>query len=386
MRVLKKLLNILLKSFPMFDVVHIITTIERGGAENQLLILVREQVTRGLKIAVIPLKGRAELQQEFLNLGVVVFSEFTSYSLFDQIHACKKIASETRIVHCHLPRAELIGALVSSRTTLVVSRHNTEPFFPGAPKLVSRYLSRFVFSRAKGCIAISKAVADYLVASSEIPKISEAEIILYGFDNEFSNYIDPRKDIEVDLLARLQESKLVVTTIGRLTAQKDYPTLFSAFALILKTEPNSILLVIGEGELLLELKEMSKVLGISNQIVWVGKTKNVASYLSISDVFVLTSKYEGFGLVLLESMSLNVPIIASNNSAIREVLTPEHRGLVDTGDQKEFASRILDSRSEPLRSAILKFQSKRFRDFSPQKMELDIFRLYSRLTNFTSSC
>jgi glycosyltransferase involved in cell wall biosynthesis len=90
-------------------------------------------------------------------------------------------------------------------------------------------------------------------------------------------------------------------------------------------------------------------------------------------------------LVLLESMSLNVPIIASNNSAIREVLTPEHRGLVDTGDQKEFASRILDSRSEPLRSAILKFQSKRFRDFSPQKMELDIFRLYSRLTNFTSS-
>ena len=369
----------------MFDVVHVITTIERGGAENQLLILVREQVSRGLKIAVIPLKGRLELQQEFLELGVAVFSEIACYSFWKQIGACKKIAANTRVVHCHLPRAELLGALISNRASLVVSRHNTEAFFPGAPKFLSRYLSRFVVGRAQGCIAISKAVADYLVMSAEIPTNLEVEVILYGFDSNFSNDADPRKDIEVNLLTQLQETKLVVTTIGRLTAQKDYPTLFRAFELVVKTEPSSILLVIGEGELLLELKELSDALGISSRIVWVGKTKSVASFLSTSGVFVLTSKYEGFGLVLLESMSLNVPIIASNNSAIREVLTPRHKGLVGTGDYKEFASRILASRNEPLRSTILEFQSKRLEDFSPKKMEADIFRLYSRLTNLRSS-
>ncbi|CAN1484240.1 RfaG Glycosyltransferase [Candidatus Nanopelagicaceae bacterium] len=361
----------------MFDVTHIITTIERGGAENQLLILAREQVRRGLRIAVIPLKGRLELQSDFMKLGVTVFSEIASYGLGRQMIACRKIASDSHIVHCHLPRAELIGAIISKSSKLVVSRHNTESFFPDAPSFLSRSLSRFVLSRSKSSIAISTAVADYLVTSGELPRGIKPEVVLYGLDSDFAKKFNTEKDIDADILARLRGANFVVTTIGRLAAQKDYPTLFSAFQLVLATEPNSVLVVIGEGDLLLELKELSHNLGISGQIIWIGKTHNVASYLSLSDIFVLTSKYEGFGLVLLEAMLLNVPIVASRNSAIREVLTPEHAGLVETGDYENFAEKFLIFRNERNRSQLLEFQAARLTNFSPSKMEAAIFQIYS---------
>lgn len=362
----------------MFDVTHIITTIERGGAENQLLILAQQQVRRGLKVAVIPLKGRLELQSAFEELGVHVFSRIGSLGLGRQIVECRKVAANSLIVHCHLPRAELIGALVANSSNLVVSRHNTESFFPGAPSFLSKFLSKFVLRRTKSCIAISIAVANYLVSSGELPRNLKAEVILYGVDTDLSNKINPLGDIDAEILARLKNASFVVTTIGRLAPQKDYPTLLEAFRLVQLTEPNSILVVIGEGKLLSELTETSRSLGIYNRIIWVGKTQSIASFLSLSDTFVLTSKYEGFGLVLLEAMSLNVPIIASRNSAIREVLTPEHIGLVETGDYEGFANKILISRTEPHRSSLLNFQAERLKDFSPSSMEAAVYRVYSR--------
>jgi len=364
----------------MFDVTHIITTIERGGAENQLLILVREQIKRGMRVAVVPLKGKLELQGDFQELGVSVFHEIASYGLLKQILACNKIASGSRNVHCHLPRAELIGALVSHAAKLVISRHNTEPFFPGAPKYASILLSRMVSSRARGCIAISEAVKQYLIDSREVPEHLNTQVILYGVDERFAERVDPLAHIEAGIMNRAREADIVVTTIGRLTEQKDYPTILSAFEEICKSNPKALLFIIGEGEMDERLKALAIKLGVSGRIAWIGKTPNVASYLAISDVFILASKYEGFGLVLLEAMSLNVPIVGSDNSAIREVLTSKHPGLVQTGDYENFARKVLSAKNDSLRLSILELQSKRLNDFSPRVMENLVYRMYNHHT------
>jgi glycosyltransferase involved in cell wall biosynthesis len=333
-----------------------------------------------MRVAVIPLKGKLELQRDFQELGVSVFHEIASYSLLRQILACNKIASGSRNVHCHLPRAELIGALVSHAAKLVISRHNTEPFFPGAPKYASILLSRMVSSRAGGFIAISEAVKQYLIDSREIPERLNTQVILYGVDERFAERANPLAHVEAGILNRAQEADLVVTTIGRLTEQKDYPTILSAFEEICKSNQKALLLIIGEGEMDEQLKALAIKLGISGNISWIGKTPNVASYLAISDVFILASKYEGFGLVLLEAMSLNVPIVGSDNSAIREVLTSEHPGLVRTGDYGNFARRVLSAQNDPLRLLILELQSKRLNDFSPRIMENLVYRMYNHDT------
>ena len=147
----------------MKSVVHLITTIARGGAENQLKVVVREQVRSGIKVKVIYLKDLPELREELRDAGAEVIDILEGKSFLRQTHTLKRFLKNYHgVVHAHLPRAELLAAVSSPKDSLIVSRHNSEPFFPGAPALVSKLLSRFVESKAIRVIAISEAVKKYL--------------------------------------------------------------------------------------------------------------------------------------------------------------------------------------------------------------------------------
>ena len=87
-----------------------------------------------------------------------------------------------RIVHAHLPRAQLMAALAGSFNPIVSSRHDAEPFFHDAPKLVSRLLALLVDFRSSKQIAISKVVRDGMVERKEVFKNSEIAVIHYGFE------------------------------------------------------------------------------------------------------------------------------------------------------------------------------------------------------------
>ena len=94
----------------MKKVYHLITTILRGGAENQLLVVVEEQVRQGLEVHVVYLKGEAELEQDLLSIGATVHHELVGkFPLCQPWHMTKLIAGEKIILHAHLPRAELVG-------------------------------------------------------------------------------------------------------------------------------------------------------------------------------------------------------------------------------------------------------------------------------------
>ena len=153
----------------MKSVVHLITTIARGGAENQLKVVVREQVRSGFEVKVIYLKDLPELRQELQNSGAEVIDILEGKNVLAQIRTLKRFFKNYRgVVHAHLPRAELLAAVSSPKDSLIVSRHNSEPFFPGVPAFVSKLLSRFVESKAIRVIAISEAVKKYLLESGEI--------------------------------------------------------------------------------------------------------------------------------------------------------------------------------------------------------------------------
>jgi hypothetical protein len=137
-------------------VFHLITTIERGGAENQLLILAREQVTNGLNVHIVFLKGDPELKSEFLSIGAKVHSDLVGLSPFIQPFVFGKLLrGQDVIVHSHLPRAELVAAFAPARFKFFTSRHNSEPFFPGAPRFISNALARLIEVRANKIIAIT---------------------------------------------------------------------------------------------------------------------------------------------------------------------------------------------------------------------------------------
>src|SRR5699024_12851263 len=105
--------------------------------------------------------------------------------------------------------------------------------------------------------------------------------------------------------------------MSRLIELKDQKTLIKAFANLNRKDTK--LVIIGEGPKKLELQQLAKSLNILNQVHFLGWVDNPFPILRRSDVFVLTSKFEGFGNVLVEAMICETPVISSDRSEERRV-------------------------------------------------------------------
>jgi glycosyltransferase involved in cell wall biosynthesis len=141
--------------------------------------------------------------------------------------------------------------------------------------------------------------------------------------------------------------------------------------------PKSTLLLVGGGEEKNNLENLARNLGINESIEWIGRTSRIAECLSRMDIFVLSSLYEGFGLVLLEAMDAGVPIIASNNSAIPEVLGEDFTGLVQTGAVDGFVTKMNEYTKQSMRVKVLSDQNVRLKSFSAEVMCSKISKIYS---------
>jgi glycosyltransferase involved in cell wall biosynthesis len=358
-------------------VTHLITTIERGGAEKQLLTLASEQVKSGLKVEVFFLKGKPDLKNEFESSGVKVNNLLVGKSFLKQIYILSKyLRKNLSPIHAHLPQSELLAAIVVRNKYFVFSRHNAEPFWPGGPQVISNLFSKFVCKRASQGIAISNAVKSYLITRGEVPSGYTIDVVYYGFQNDI-----PTNAAGLGLITNImnsQSSNYKIGTIGRLVPQKDYPTLLSAFSNVLKSVPNIELYVVGEGYLQKNLIESSKSLGINDKIHWLGKTEYIKEFLSKIDLFILPSKYEGFGLVLLEAMIAKKPIIAANNSAIPEVLGKTYEGLFSTGNIKvlsELIKKVISDKN--LSERLVQSYSSQLNLFDPSKMNIVLKKVYT---------
>ena len=358
-------------------VTHLITTIERGGAEKQLLTLASEQVQSGLNVVVLYLKGKPDLRNEFEAAGVEVNNLLVGKSFLKQIFLLSKyLRKNPSPVHAHLPKSELLAAIVVRNKYFIFSRHNSEPFWPGGPRIISNLLSKYVCTRASQGIAISNAVKSYLIKRGEIPTGYTIDVVYYGFQKDTSTNAAGLGLITNAMAG--QSSNYKIGTIGRLVPQKDYPTLLSAFSSVLKSMLNIDLYVVGEGHLQKDLIELSKSLGIKDKVHWIGKTEYIKEFLSKIDLFVLSSKYEGFGLVLLEAMVAKKPIVAANNSAIPEVLGKTYEGLFSTGDVNALAQQIKTAiTSNSFSEGLVQSYASQLNLFDPIEMNRNIKNVYS---------
>jgi len=352
----------------MRKILHVITTINRGGAENQLLILARAQNKLGCEVEVIFLKGEPELLVDFESSGVKVNSFLHGKNPLIQLYLFRKyIRKYSGVIHAHLPRAELLSAL--SIRDFVFSRHNAEAFFPGAPRMISVALSRFVSTRAKLGIAISEAVRTFLYQSKEIGKHCDIPVVYYGIESAAKkNQLSPA----------VAGNHPKIGTISRLVPQKDLRTLITAFSLMLSEFPKAELLIAGSGQLEIELKEFVKYLGVDSQTKWLGRMADTESFYLSINTFVLSSTYEGFGLVLLEAMNYGVPVVATNVSAIPEVIGFDNPLISDLSNPDSFADNIIKSLDDGNRKSILTYQSERIAEFSTDTLVQKLERLYAK--------
>jgi glycosyltransferase involved in cell wall biosynthesis len=351
----------------MTRVFHLITTIERGGAENQLLILCEEQSKLGLDINVFYLKGLPSLEKEFKQIGVRVHR--ITGNPIRQLYRLRRFVknSSVDILHAHLPRAELLASLAISGVPFVISRHNAERFLPNGPVFLSKILSRFVIKKSSARISISRYVDQFIQQSGESVKELPFSTIYYGYrfgEQKFRSRTSKRE-------------KLELITIGRLVPQKDYITLLTALSMLSKRNLQFGMVVLGEGPLESELKELARVLGIEDFVSWRGKVENVFDFLLDADFFILSSVYEGFGLVLLEAMDAEVPIICSKIPTFVELLGLEYSGFFSVQNPESLTQTLMFAQEH--KNKLLSEMKSRKATFDAQNMANQVNALYKKV-------
>lgn len=354
-------------------VTHIITTLDSGGAENQLLLLVAEQVKLGLQVSIIYLKGSGNLKKEFLKVGATVEDKIVNHNIFIQIFMLRNYSKNSKaIVHLHLPQAELTWFFTFRRAFTVISRHSGGQFYSRVPKCISSLLSNLALVRCNTCIAISRHVFDYLIESKEIRNQKKLVIVEYGFSKDFffSNMAG-QKVIELENTS----NKLVLGCIARLSPEKNHFSIFDAVKQLLHQGYTPILFLAGEGDFKKNLEKKIEILQIQNNVIFLGKIGNVKQFIENMDIVILASKFEGFGMVILECVASKKLIFASNNSAMKEILEKEAPNqLFNTSF--ELTQKIMNYRSFLESPSFNQNYLNILKKYDSAKMAMKIYEIY----------
>lgn len=332
-------------------ILHVITTINRGGAENHLVDLVTGLLAAGAEVCVAYLKGDSYWTNKLASSGcLVVPLGLHRYGDVTPLVRLGKLMREFQpdIVHAHMPPAELYSRLAISifgcSGRFVISKHNDEPFYPG---LGHRLLGRLVLRGAKRVIAISGAVNAYVEANLS-PFPGQVTTVHYGIDPASYRSIEPEVVSGVRADWKIPAGAHVIGTVARFVPQKALHVLLSAYAdYRSRASRESRLVLVGRGPLESDLKQLAVSLGIEHAIVWAGFREDIQAVMCAFDCFALTSQYEGFGLVLLEAMAAGRPIVATAVSAIPEVVEDEVTGILCSKGDVEALSRAFSRLAEP---------------------------------------
>ena len=240
-------------------------------------------------------------------------------------------AERPDLVHTHLVHADVYGGAAARLlgTPSVSTRHNDDRYLLGPFRYVDRAFAR----PARRLIAISDAVRGFLEHAGHDP--AKLVTIRYGLDELPAAPSDP-----TPAEAGVPPQAPLAVAVGRLIAQKDHATLLRAFALVRASLPEARLAILGSGPLEAETGALAAELGIGDAVVLPGRT-DIRDWLERADVFVHSSRWEGFGIVLLEAMLAGLPIVATRVSAVPEVVADGETGLlVDAGDHVALAAHL----------------------------------------------
>ncbi|MCA9325681.1 glycosyltransferase family 4 protein [Candidatus Saccharibacteria bacterium] len=259
------------------------------------------------------------------------------------------------IVHAHdwLTFRAAMRLKVKRDVPIVLHVHSVERDRAGgnAGNPMVREIEEMAFHMADHIIAVSGHTKKMIHQDYNIP-LENIEVVHNSLE---ASTIEP---LDQDNTYRYLESLRgqgyrIVTNIGRLTIQKGLPNLLRAAQLVVQQRPKTMFLIVGSGEQYVELIELAAELGIGKNVIFTGFLRGKAwrDAFAISDLFVMPSVSEPFGLTPLEAAGYGTPSMVSKTSGVSEILY--HALKVDYWDVDEMANQILAVvNNDPLRDQL----------------------------------
>ncbi len=193
----------------------------------------------------------------------------------------------------------------------------------------------FAINQSDAVTAVSSSLKEDTISHFKIKK--EIEVI-----PNFIGAQDYDHELDEGLKKRYAPNgEKIISHVSNFRAVKRIPDIIDAFAIMLKSISGKLLLV-GDGPLRHRAEEMCKEHGICDHVYFLGKLKSAKEVLAISDLFMLPSESESFGLAALEAMAAGVPVISTNTGGVPEVVEHNKEGfLSEVGDVKDMAANAV---------------------------------------------
>ncbi len=320
-------------------ILYMTTQLSFGGAEVQVVALANRFKARGHEVFVVSMREPAAFREELSRAGVPLFSLRMPRGIPSPIGLYRLliILRQVRpgIMHCHLFHANLLGRLARLLTTVPVVISTAHSI------AINRRWWKMAYRLTDG---LSDLTTNVSVASTtrylQQRVACEGKLIYVpnGIDTErFHPNRFQRDQVRRELGV---DKSFAWIAVGRFEQPKDYPNLLRAFALLKKKTTEIVLLLVGDGQLRSEMGHLVRVLNIEESVRFLGLRKDVPGLLQASDGYVMSSKWEGMPIVLLEAAASGLPIVATLVGGNQEVVSPGAGILVPPGEPEQLADAM----------------------------------------------
>lgn len=314
-----------------------------GGAERVMLTLAKYFVGRGHRVDLVlaraegallpllpPMVRLVDLQVGWRNWGLLGLA----------VSATLRLAAYLRRERPDVLLSTLTGANLVAVLARFVAHNQTRSVLREAcslrnvPSTTRRLLMKFFYSRADRIVALTPLIRDELVHLGIMP--DRIIVIANPIDIEYVRSMSLVFCPHPWFIDRILP---VVVTVGRLTKQKDHVTLIFAFKHLIKQMP-ARLLIIGEGSEKKALETLIDRLNLHNNIHLIGFDSNPWRWMGRADLFVLSSRWEGYPNVLLEAQALGVPIVSTEYDVSVYELLGKNGVIVPAGNTTALSEAI----------------------------------------------
>jgi glycosyltransferase involved in cell wall biosynthesis len=323
-----------------------VPTLQFGGAERVALNLARGFLQRGFSVDILAASDQGAFE-ELIPTGARLYSlgnkgrilralpSLVNYLRRESPWCVVPIMDHTNVVTVWarwLARVPTTVLATAHCLPSVEARHGSR-----VREKLSPYAVRSFLRFADGIVAVSTGVADDLARTAKIARDRITVIHNPVLTPEFYRKVaEPVSGFHLR-----DQNKPVIISVGRLVASKGFTVLIRAFAEV-KTQVPSLLLVLGEGEQRTALERLIAELRLGDDVVLPGYTPNPYAHMARAKLFVLSSAYEGFGNVLVESLAAGTPVVATDCTGPREILQDGSFGeLVAVGDVEALARAMV---------------------------------------------
>lgn len=306
-------------------VLHVISSLEIGGAQRLLSDLLPKQKQQGIDVSLLVLKSEDNaFSKKVADAGVPIISlNVKSFRNPFLAFTIRKIIRQYDVVHAHLVHALYICSLAARglKTKMVYTEHSTSNNRRG--KSYVRPIEKFIYGRYDKLISISQQTQDALQEWLQ-SKDERFVVINNGIDTKaFANI---HKEI-------IPKSLIMVS---RFASSKDQETVIRAMK---ELDDDVILRLVGDGENLEHCKQVARECGVEDRVQFLGARADVAELVAESYIGIQSSNWEGFGLTAVEIMACGKPVIATNVDGLKQVV--EGAGnLFPVGDEKALMSIV----------------------------------------------